>query len=273
MIDEPDRPWHPYRYVTPCPECGEDAEQAHWEVNLYKAKANATGPKTPEGIAAVTKNIEGHPTPEEAVRTRFNAVKHGLRANTATYFPAKPGKYASCEGCEFRNGCEEQVACTKKTELYMRHHIAFETRDPTLLTGIRATLQANISAIIDDIVLSIIQDGVSLKTPEWYYDRDGGFHLAEYHDTDGEKQLIMKVTAHPLLKTLGELISKNDMTLSSEGMTMRQHDPDLADNENSSGVSGDELRDFQRRNEEQLTGLKKMIQRSSPIIEAEKVDG
>jgi len=43
-----------------------------------KGWANATGPKTPEGKAAVRKNLAGHPTPEETRRTRFNALKRML---------------------------------------------------------------------------------------------------------------------------------------------------------------------------------------------------
>jgi hypothetical protein len=57
-------------------------------------------PVTAEGKAAAAKNLEGHPTPQESRLTRFNAMKHGMEARTATYFPAKPGKYAFCEGCD-----------------------------------------------------------------------------------------------------------------------------------------------------------------------------
>jgi len=201
------------------------------------------------------------------MRTRFNAMKHGLRAKVATYFPAKPGKYPHCDGCEFFNGCEKTVACMKRTELYMRHHIAFETRDPTLLTGIRAQLQANIQAIIDDIILSIIRDGVSIKTPKWYTDPDGTFHLAEYVDDDGNRRLIEEMHANPLLRTLGDMIAKNGMTLTDESMTMRQQDCSVSSAADASGVSTEEMRDFQRRNEAQMSALIGMIKRSEKIID------
>lgn len=267
VIDVDDRPWHPFAYRAKCPECSQMADQAQWEVALYKARSHATGPKTPPGIAATTRNLEGHPTREESIRTRFNAMKHGLSARVATYFPSKPGKYPHCNGCEFFKGCEKTVACMKRTELYMRHHIAFETRDPSLLTDIRAQLQANIQAIIDDIVLSIIQDGVRLKSPRWYYDSEGTFHLAEYVDSDGNTRLLEEINAHPLLKTLGDLISKNGMTLGDEAMTMRQQDGSSDARDTDNGVTPEEMRDFQRRNEEQMSSLMSMIKRSESIID------
>lgn len=232
-----------------------------------KAHARASGPTSSEGRAASARNIDGHPTPEETRLTRFNSLKHGLRSTVATYFPARPGKYPQCEGCELFDGCEQQVACMKKTELFMRHQIAFETRDPTLLASMRAVLHANVSAIIDDIVLSILQDGVRLKTPAWYYDKDGGFHLAEYTDSHGERRLIEEVTAHPLLKTLGDMISKVGLTLSDEGMTMRQQDGMPDDEDKASGISPDEMRDWQRRSEKQTDALMAMVHRSHDVID------
>lgn len=44
-------------YFCKCPVCGKEAEQASWK---------------------------------KALRTRFNGIRHGLSAKTATYFPAKP---------------------------------------------------------------------------------------------------------------------------------------------------------------------------------------
>lgn len=88
--DEPETEHHPFRYFAVCPRCDAECEQARFERGLIKAWASATGPRTPEGKAASAKNLEGHPTPEEALRTRFNAMKHGMAAKVATYFPAKP---------------------------------------------------------------------------------------------------------------------------------------------------------------------------------------
>jgi hypothetical protein len=263
--DAPEREWHPFRYFAVCPRCGAEAEQDPREAGLFKAWAHATGPRSPEGKAIAAKNLAGHPTPEEALRTRFNAMKHGLAARTATYFPAKPGGYPHCESCDVDWGyCIQQPACLRRTELFMRHHIAFETRDPGLLMELRADLQANVQAIIDDIILAIIADGVRLKTPAWYYDKEGCFHLAEYTDSEGERRMIHEINAHPLLKILGELVAKNNLTLGDMGMTPKVQDEQdtLRGHLEDQGQARAGLLEFQRRQAEATEALRDLVSRS-----------
>jgi hypothetical protein len=224
----PEREHHPFAYFARCPECTAEAGQAAWEISLLAAWPNATGPKTPEGKAASAANLKGHPTPEEALLTRFNGMKHGLFARVANFFPAKPGRYPQCEGCEHleTRACVPQRACLKRTELYLRHQVAFDTRDPRLLVQLRSDTQAGIQGLIDDMLLTIAQDGgPRLKTPEWYYDKDGEFHLAKFIDADtGQEVQLHKLEAHPLLAMLMLYISKNAMTLHDLEMTPRSQD-------------------------------------------------
>ena len=221
--DEPARAHHPFRYFAACPVCGEEVEQAQYHVNLIKAWCNSTGPKTEEGKAATAKNLEGHPTPEEAKRTRFNAMKHGLNARVAQYFPAKPDKYAACETCDIdRAFCASQPACQKQTQLFMLHQAAFEQRDPKHLIPIYADMQAGITAIMQQILQTILKDGVSLRTPAWAVDKDGKVVIAEYVDlATGQLHRIHEVKAHPLLRVLQDFLSKNGMSLADMGMTPR----------------------------------------------------
>lgn len=95
--DDPDQEHHPFQYFAQCSYCSDEAPQAQHERSLLKAWANATGPRTAEGKAATARNLEGHPTPEEALRTRFNAMKHGLCAQEATYFPAPQANTAAAK--------------------------------------------------------------------------------------------------------------------------------------------------------------------------------
>lgn len=274
--DAPDQPWHPFRYFDTCATCQAEVPQVAWERNLFRAWANATGPKTPEGKAASAANLDGHPTPEEARRTRFNAMKHGLRAETATFYPAKPGKYPHCDGCQYYlNGCStESVACMLRTELFMRHHIAFETKDPAMLTGLHASLQANVRAIIDDMILAIIRTGVELRSPEFGISKDGEVVLVKVVNPDTmQLEQVWKFTAHPLLKLLFDSLGKNSLSLSDLGMTPRvQEDQDIIrghlDDEKHSST---EALEYQKRQTEALEGLSVLIARSRERVARDPV--
>lgn len=213
---------HPWRYFA-AHECGRECEQAPFERGLLRAWRSATGPKTPEGIAATTKNLEGHPTPEEALRTRFNGMKHGLSARTATYFPAKPDGYAFCSTCNVdRPWCKEQPACVKQTQHFMLHHAAFEQRNPKHLMGIYADFHAALMATISECLRRIIGDGVTVATPKTYVDKDGRCLVVEYLDEQGNRQTVLDVQAHPLFRPVAELITRTGIDLANLGMTPRQ---------------------------------------------------
>jgi hypothetical protein len=272
--DAPDDAHHPWRYFAPCPICRKESPQDRQHRHLLKMWANATGPKTDEGKAAVSANLEGHPTQEESRRTRFNALKHGLHAKTATYWPAKPGQYPHCRGCEYLdNICWKQVACLKRTELLLKHQIAFETGDPGLLVDLRAQLHANVQALLDDMILALAQDGVRLKTPEWYYSADGKLHFVNWTDEAGVQHQLHKIEQHPLLRTLGDLIAKLNLGLADQGMTPKVQD----DNDVIRGhLAGDaktkeQALDYQHRQTALLEGLGALIMRSREKAAADPV--
>ena len=218
--DEPARA-HPFRYFGICPECDREVQQVNWEAGMFSSVYRSTGPKTAEGKAIAASNLAGHPTPEESKRTRFNALRHGAAAKTAMFFPARPGKYPQCGSCDVDRGfCATQPACIKRTELMMQHLIAFESGDPSQLTALQAVNQANLSALFQDMMQTVIQDGASLRNPVNGFDKDGGFHIGRYVDPEsGETKVIEEVKAHPLLKPLFELLSKNDMSMADLNMT------------------------------------------------------
>lgn len=220
--DKSDRDWHPFEYVASCPHCGEEVMAAHWWLALLKGWQTATGPRTDAGKAATAANLEGHPTPEESLRTRFNAMKHGLSAKTATYFPAIPGKYSFCSGCDVDWGyCATQPACIKQTQLFMQHHAAFEQRNPKHLSGIYADLQAALFAVLQQILQTIIADGVKIEAPQ-YINYEGQVIFVEYtNPVTGAREVIKDIQAHPLFKPLGELLSRNNLSLADMGMTQK----------------------------------------------------
>ena len=264
--DAPDAEHHPFEYFAPCPKCGAECEQAAWEKGLLKAWANATGPRTEEGKAATAANLEGHPTREEALRTRFNAMKHGLSARTATYFPAKPDGYDFCSACDVdRVWCAAQPACAKKTELFMLHHAAFEQKNPKHLTGIYADLQASLFAVLQQILQTIIADGVKIETVKWYTNKDGEVLVAEYVDEDGKRRIMKEsIIAHPLFKPLGELLSRAGLSLADMGMTAKvieAEDEEMGRLQEEHSQRGSML-EFQQRQTSALEALAGAIERA-----------
>lgn len=271
--EAPEQEWHPWRYFAGCPMCDSEARQAGWERSLFKAWRAATGPKTEQGKASTALNLAGNNTPEQIARSRFNAMKHGAFAKTATYYPSKPGKYPHCSGCEhFNRGCDEfpvppkknPAGCLKRVELFMDFHIAFDTRDPGLLTKYSATMQALAWQITNDMILQVIQDGTALKTPEWHYDKEGNLHYPSMTGPDGQAAHIMRVEAHPLLKLIIDFMNRNGMALPDSGMTMKVKD----ENEqvrgflDSSKADAESAQQFRERQTKSLEHMAALIERS-----------
>lgn len=224
--DNPDQSWHPYSYFGDCPKCHAEAQpQAGWERALLKAHQHSTGPKTPEGIEIVKANIAGHPTPEEALRTRFNAMKHGMNARTATYFPAKPDRYSFCSTCEVdRTWCSQQSACVKQTEIFMLHHAAFEQRNPKVLAQLHGDLQAALTATLQMCLQEVLGQGVVIKQPKVELSRDGSPVTLTYLDANGELQYIYDYQSHPAFKPIEALVSRLGLSMTDLGMTVRAAD-------------------------------------------------
>lgn len=271
--DEPKRA-HPYRYFGTCGNCQREVQQVPWEVGQFCAVLASTGPKTPEGKARSASNLAGHPTVPEQAITRFNALKHGANAKTALFFPARPGKYPQCATCDVDHAyCATQPACIKRTELMMQHLIAFQSADPSKLTELHAINQANLAAIFQDMIQTIVADGVSLRNPVYDFDKEGGFHIGRYKGTNGEMVTIEEIKAHPLLKPMMELLSKNNLSLADLNMTPKvQVDHGI---EMGRTIDQEEEResalDYQRKMTEQMSGLKEMIARSQNRVRRDDI--
>lgn len=269
--DAPEDEWHPWRYIGTCPACGDECEQERQQRGLLKAWAHATGPKTAEGLANTAKNLDGHPTPEEAARTRFNGLKHGLTARAATYWPSKPGGYPSCKDCQC---VSSRGACPQRMELYFRHHLAFTAGDPSLLTELNADLHANLRSIINLMILDVLADGSTIRAPQWYYDKDGGFHLAQYKDGDTQQMVVMtELREHPMLKRIGEWVARIGLSLSDMGMTPKAKEA----SEDAVGyLAGQKQRqestlEYQKRSTLALEDLSNLIARSRAATERDPV--
>lgn len=221
--DDPSAPHHPHRYFATCTVCKTHLQpQAGWERGLLKAHQHSTGPVTAAGKAASAANLDGHPTSEETRRTRFNAMKHGMAAQTATYFPAKPDGYAFCGQCDVgRDWCSRQPACVKQTEIFMLHHAAFDQRNPKVLTSLHADLHAALMATLQMCLQTVLGDGVVLKTPRVELSREGVPVALTYVDANGQLCHVYDYASNPAFKPIADLISRLGLSMSDLGMTVR----------------------------------------------------
>lgn len=263
--DAPELLHHPYKYFATCPECEREHQpQAAWAKALMKAHQMSTGPRTAEGLAKVGKNLEGHPNGEAVLRTRFNAMKHGMAAKTATYFPAKPDGYSFCVQCEVnRTWCGAQAACAKQTEIFMLHHAAFETRNPRVLAGIHADLQAGLTAMLQMLMQGALADGVLIKQPRVELDREGTAVTLTYLDEKtGERVPIYDRQTHPALKAITDFVTRLGLSMNDLGMTVRAADPE---EDVSTGVlkldakTQETLSDFSTRMASVMAGAREMV--------------
>lgn len=274
--DAHEQDWHPWRYFAPCPECGKEVPQIYWERNLLKLFANPPdprnqGPKTEEGKWNSGRNLRDILADPERLarriaRSKYNNVKHGLYAKVALAFPARPGAYAHCTGCPYREDCGtwEDNACRRRTELFMQHRLAFQRKDPNALMDINADNQAQVQAVFQDIILAIVRTGVEIQTPEWFPDKDGNVRMAEYVTPEGALKQIMKVEAHPLLKPMFEILSRNNMTLGDMRMTPKVQEQEEAIQGflAARDVTEETMTDFASRQTEALERLAGLIERS-----------
>lgn len=286
IVEKPEWDWHPFEYFCACPECGSEAPQCSKRRGLLKAHARATGPTTPEGKARSAANLDGHPTPEETQKTRFNAITHGLTSKVANFYPAKPGGYERCHGCVYfgtecikdpPSGHKNPSSCLSRVELFMQHRMAFESGDSGMLNMLRSDTQAGIQAIINDIILDIAQRGVTLVAPEWKINPvTGGVVIADYTDREsGKRHTIHEVKAHPLLKILIDYIAKNNLSLEDMNMTPKvQEENDMMKGFlDETGSEQESTNKYQQRMLDQQDALMSLIGNSygnnEEIIEAE----
>jgi len=102
------------------------------------------------------------------------------------------------------------------------HQAAFEQRDPKKLSGIYANLHAGVFALIQNMVQTIVADGVVIESIVWSKDERGDVKVAEYTDEKGTQRILKNsVEEHPLLRPLGQLLTRTGLTLGDMGMTTR----------------------------------------------------
>lgn len=283
--DDPATAWHPHRYYANCPRChAENQPQAGWERALMKAHQEATGPITSEGKAASASNLAGHPTPQETRLTRFNAMKHGMEARVATFFPARPGKYAFCETCDVDPiWCANQPACVKQTELFMLHHAAVEQRNPKHLGRIHADILAALTAALQMCLQTVLADGVVIKTPKVELSREGTPVALTYVDAiTGETHYVYDYHSNPAFKPITDLVSRLGLSMSDLGLTVKavdEDDPAGIGALQLQGTDKESLENFGRRMNDSMAAMRERLvkadarKRQDPVLIEHQAQG
>ena len=274
----PEREWHPWKYSADCPSCGMQAEHASWELAQWKAihDNGRTGAVTEQGRIRISEANRAR-DPESYAVSRFNSIKHGMSSRVAKYFPARPGHYDQCEGCEYLfNGCGDPMPhCAKRTEIFVQHALAQEEGDGSLLGPLMAETQAGLSAVLADMLRSIAKKGVLIETPEFFIDKETHkVKLVEYEDEFGRKHRLTRSEANPLLQPLIALIKSNNITLGDMGLTPRAKEEEkrfvgfLEDKEADRETVMDASRDIKN----QMASLREMLGSGPKIANGEVID-
>lgn len=206
--DRPDSP-HPFEYFAPCPDCAAECTEAHWLQNLYAAWQNITGTKSP---AASAKNL---PPPGDP-RAKFNALKSGLFAQKAKYFPGVPGRYPECGDCAHAADCETSGICLEISKIKMMVQRAVDSGDPTHLANINSGIQADLYVMIQRMLREIIADGVTQKTPV-FTSHENSHRFVK--DDNGDQ--IVELSVHPAVRALSDLLQKNGLSLNEMQLTTK----------------------------------------------------
>lgn len=262
--EEPEIEQHPWSYYAPCPHCGEECAELAQHRNLRLALGKHKGPANPYWLDG-----KRTMTAEQKARNRFNGMKHGHAAKVATYFPAKPGSQW-CGGCDVDiDYCRAQPACIRNAQLILRHQIAFETKDPSLLRELRAELHGQIQVMINMMMLDIFRSGVSIEKPEYYFDASG--KMCFIYDENGKPVTIP--IANPLIKHLTDLIQKMGMSLEDLGMTEKQQveETQLRGYLDTQRVNQDSLLEHQERQSKALELLSEQFARSRERLKRDPV--
>ncbi|WP_230460119.1 hypothetical protein [Sansalvadorimonas verongulae] len=120
-------------------------------------------------------------------------------------------------------------------------------------------------AILQDMMQAIVADGVSLRNPVYDFDKDGDFHIGRYLDDEsGTFKTIEEIKAHPLLKPLMDMISRNNLSLADLNMTPKiQVDHGIQQGQlNQEEEEKQSALEYRGQMQKQVSDLRSMIGRS-----------
>lgn len=210
--ERPDQEPHPFEYFAHCPTCQTEITEAPFVKNLYRAWLNITGTKSPD-ISA-----QNLPPPDDP-RRKFNALKSGLYAKKAKYFPAKVGRYPECDGCEHSHECETIGVCLQISKVKMMVAQAFDSKDPAFLQPLFQDIQADVFVLLQRLIGQALRDGAILTSPVWHGMKEGYTMVKGLDPETGEEKQLYQRELHPAIRAIAELLQKNGLSLADLQLT------------------------------------------------------
>ncbi len=189
--------WYSYSdKYDKCPNCGMEVEHENipaWIINLDKAQGKQTGPKNTK-------------------RSSANAIKTLLHAKIHRWFPAKPGKYAECEECPYKDKCDPKGYCWYRNQMYNDVQTAFDSGDIEAIKKYIAQDNTKLFFIRNLVTKEILDKGALI--PVYAVDNKGQFVLNE----KGEK-IIKGYDPNPLLQYFEKFMNIGNAKLEDWFMT------------------------------------------------------
>lgn len=198
-------------FFAKCDGCGKDGIETHHMKNLHKTLGSAKGANMSD---------------EGKNKSRLNGFTTGSTALSKYHEgkipmpPAKPGKYAECDGCQDKESCHlavidaigtcRPIFCHRKGEVNMKYIAAFLENDPEKLSMMAAMNAASMQQVLNNSFRTLFERGVEIVEEIVYKNKEG----------DIEKT-TEKIYAHPLIKQCVNIMQMMGYSLTEWTMTRK----------------------------------------------------
>ncbi len=203
-------------YVADCPNgCGA-CDEVWYMRNIRLAQGKQTGPTSDAGKNKVRMN--GYRTGSSYLA---GAIPKALP-------PAKPGKYAECDGCHDRDECEQevkdsegtcrQVICHRQSEIFAKYRAAHLAGDPEALRLVAADNQARMQLVMNQCFKLVFDEGVMIE-----------HDVIEYNRTTGKRECIgTEKKINPAINEAIKILEKAGFSLADWTLTPRSKEAKAA---------------------------------------------
>lgn len=232
--------------VATCPICEKSdkvKETSHRVANLALGWDKATGPVTEAGKARVALNGWVHGR---------NASKFHLMA------PAKPGKYAICDDCQYMAECKAGYKyCPMDLETLARFVQAYKEGAVNDLRELAGLAQAQMHKIFNEMAHHVITKGVAIEQISPVLNKDGELIL----DKNGNPIFNISYQKNPLLKDIPIYNQSMGFSAIDQDMTprTRQESETLKGYLDEKNIDQQTMLDLKKRTHDELKRMREAL--------------